>query len=449
VQLPGVKWTKLLQVSGRVQNASNKANYTADLTSFQSNTNKPVYVRFQNAYSNEGWGISVGQVTVMADGHVIASFQPGTYDEKAFLFDADSSSLASAWRFADGTSYFVYAFHPPAGTKSLTLQVMMSNQYLVTATNTTPSQQVANPEFRDYIVATQSLVFWLDPTVAEETYFFTQILQQVAPNALYLGWFPNGNETQGVTLCSQYGVAVGATDFFNNATVFGGARAPISPAQQPAVVPQLQNKIYVTLTMSEGDNIQYDQHRMRQIWDDPNRGQVPINWSIDPLLLDAAPAMLAYHQRTQTENDFLVAGPSGAGYTYPGDWPADALGGFTARTGTYMKATGLNVIYALNRNNNKDLALTPQVAAAYVRDVNPAGILYNWESTSQLGNPAALPVFTQIAIGSISEGQTALGSALQARTGRSLYSLRSACLPGIFSQLTSICWSDPSVRNWQ
>ncbi len=419
VQVPGVQWETLLQVTGHVHDASNKGTYTADLSSLLAGGSGTVYVRYQDAFSNDGWGPSVQQVTVLADGNAIASFQPGTDAETPFLYDPDSSQLASAWRFADGTNYFIYAFTPPAGTKTLTLQTLMWNQYLVTATNTAPEAQVANPEFRDYIVATGALVFWLDPLVPAEATLFGQILGKVAPDALYLGWFPHGNETPGVTLCAQYGVAVAATDDFNNGTVFGGVRARVASMQPSATTPQIANKIYVTLTMSEGDNVQYDQHRMRMIWDDPNRGQAPINWSVSPLLLDAGPSMLSYYQRTQTDNDLLVAGPSGAGYTYPGEWPPADLSRYTERTGRYMRRTGMNIIYALNRDNNTDLPLTQNVAAAYVRDVNPLGILYNWEATSQLSVVDGLPVFTQIGISSVSDGQTALTNALNGWDGKS------------------------------
>ncbi len=418
VQVPGVQWTTLLQVTGHVHDASNKGTYTADFSNLLAGGSGTVYVRYQDAYTNEGWGPSVQQVTVLADGNAIASFQPGSDGEKPFLYDPDSSQLASAWRFADGTNYFIYAFTPPAGTKTLTLQTLMWNQYLVTATNTAPEAQVANPEFRDYIVGTRALVFWLDPLVPAEAALFGQILGKLAPDTPYLGWFPNGNEMPGVTLCAQHGVVVGATDDFNNGTVFGGVRARVTSMQPPTTVPQLANRIYVTLTMSEGDNVQYDQHRMRMIWDDPNRGRVPINWSISPLLLDAGRSMLSYYQRTQTENDLLVAGPSGAGYTYPGEWPAADLSRYTERTGHYMRRAGMNIIYALNRNDSTDLPLAPAIAAAYIRDVNPLGILYNWESTSQFSVVNGLPVFTQIGISSVSDGQTALMNALNSWDGK-------------------------------
>jgi hypothetical protein len=350
-QVPNVPWTTLLKVTQPVTDASNTATYTSDLSSFLSGPS--VYVRYQDAYSNTGWGPSVSQVTVTADGNVFASFQPGTSAELPFLFDPDSSQLASGgWRFADGTNYFIYKFTPPAGTKALTLSTLMWNQYFVTATNTTPSYQVANPLFRDYIVATKAPVFWLDPNVADEAALFAQILQTMEPDTPYLGWFPSGDEMTGVTLCAQNAAVVVAADYFYNASVLSGVRAPIKSFQPPAPVPQLGNKIYLSLTMVEGDNIQYDQHRLRQIWDDPTRGQVPLGWSISVLLLDIAPAMLSYFQQTQTANDLLVAGPSGAGYTYPVMWPASALQIHAAQWGLHAAHGHENVVRLQSRQQH-------------------------------------------------------------------------------------------------
>lgn len=415
---PGVNWVTLLDQTTHVHDASNEATYTADLSSLLGA--QAVYVRFQDSFQNDGWGPSVQQVTVLADGNTIASFQPGTAAEQPFLYEADSSSLASGgWRFADGTTYFIYRFVPPAGTKVLTLQVLMWNQYLVTATNTPPLVYIPFPNLRDYIVGTQALVFWLDPELPAEAALFAQILQKVQPDTPYLGWFVGGHEDPGVELCSQYGVVVGAADFLDNATVLGGVRAPIRPFQPWVPQPQLQNKVYVTLTMSEGDNLQYDEHRMRTIWDDPNRGKTPLNWSISPLLLDAAPIMLNYYQSTQTPNDFLVAGPSGAGYTYPCDWPAADLPSYARRTGEYMQRTGMNVIYTLNRQDGNNIDFTAAIAQDYVNEVRPLGLLGNWVSTSYLTTPAGLPVITQVGISTVADGQAALAAATQNWNGSS------------------------------
>jgi hypothetical protein len=58
-----------------------------------------------------------------------------------------------------------------------------------------------------------------------------------------------------------------------------------------------------------------------------------LNWSINMLLLDIAPSFLNYDQSTRTKYDLLLAGASGAGYTYPAEWPSAAFEVFTRRSG--------------------------------------------------------------------------------------------------------------------
>jgi GxGYxYP putative glycoside hydrolase C-terminal domain/GxGYxYP_N second domain/GxGYxYP third domain/GxGYxYP_N 1st domain len=436
---PGVQWTTLLKQATQVHNNSNKAVYTIDLSSFLSGGT--VYVRFQDSFSNQGWGPSVQQVTVLADGNTIASFQPGTAAEQPFLYESDSSAVASGgWRFADATSYFIYRFTPPSGTTRLTMQVLMWNQYLVTATNQTPLVYSPNPRLRDYIVATGAFVFWLDPEVpSAEADLFTEILQKVAPDTPYLGWFVAGREAPGVTLLSQNSSYVAAADLLDNATVQGAIKAPVLPVQPAAVVPNLQNKIYVTLTISEGDNLQYCEHRLRQIWDDPNRGTVPLNWSLSPLLLDAAPGMVEYYQSTQSVNDFMVAGPSGAGYCYPSAWPAAEFPTFTERTGDYMQRLGMNVIFVLNHPIGGFQNLTDAAAADYAAGVNGLlGVLGDWTATSQLTTPSGVPVITEVSINNVAQGLTALNSAATKWNGTS----------PVFVALSAIAWNmTPTMVN--
>ena len=314
--VPGVVWTTLGQVDQHVHDASNKNTYTFDLTAELGGD--AVYLRFQNAYSDDGWGPSVQQVTLIADGRTIASFARPRRQNSPILFDADGSSVADGgWRFADGSSYWTYKFSPPPGTAALSVQVLMWNQYLVTATGKAPTEVVAFPHLRDYIVANRAMVFWLEPSVGDQADLMNEIFAKVEPTTPYLGWFPGGvagGEWGGVGYASQHGIEVLAADFFNNANgAVRDARPNHAAAPAHSEGRTLENKVYVTLTVMEGDNVQYDQHRMRQIWDHPDRGNVATNWTIDPLLADLAPAMFSYYKRTATENDLLIAGPSGGG----------------------------------------------------------------------------------------------------------------------------------------
>ena len=418
VTVPNVQWTTLLQETRTIHDGSNKALYTADLTPFLGG--EAVYVRYQDANQNDGWGPSVSLVTIIADGNVIASFQPASAAEQPYLFDPDGSQTTSGWRFADHTSYFIYKFVPPAGTKQLTLQTEMWNQFLVTATNTAPSIQVANPNFRDYIVAVNAPVFWLDPEDTDESALFTEALKLMQPDAPYLGWFPQGHEMTGVTLCGQNSSPVVAADFFYNGSALSGVYANVFSRKSCPPVPKIANKIYLTLTMVEGDNIQYNQHRMRQIWDDPNRGQTPINWSVSVLLADIAPSMLHYFQQTQTENDLLVAGPSGAGYTYPDVWPAATLPGFIQRSGQYMQRTGMNVLFAYNRNGSTDVPFSASIIDLYKQYVpGLLGIVYNFESSSQISMMDGVPVATLLGMNDLSSSQSELANIASSWNGTS------------------------------
>jgi hypothetical protein len=116
------------------------------------------------------------------------------------------------------------------------------------------------------------------------------------------------SEGNGLKWIAQYGIPVPASDWFDNASLFSGVARPISiPPIPPA--PPLQNKIYVSFTLSDGDNVQYMQHQMYVLWRNPARGSVPIGWTAQPLSADLDPAMLDYYWSTATTNDCLLAGP--------------------------------------------------------------------------------------------------------------------------------------------
>ena len=274
---------------------------------------------------------------------------------------------------------------------------------------------------RDYAVANQAMVFWLDSNVAGERALFERILGDVAPYTPYLGWFAQdvAGEFSGTQLCSEHSVYVLAADWFSNMTVWSGTRASTSAPPAPPT-PALENKIYVTFTMSEGDNLQYNQRRMRLMWGDPGRGSVPINWTTSPLLVDAAPAMLHYYQSTATSNDLFMAGPSGAGYINPTPWPDPTFPTFTSQTATYMKAAGLNTVYVLNRVDGVDVPLSTSEAQGYINDVKPKGIMIHWANyteTTVLNGTTPQSVIR--GTGNVDEVRTAIADASAKWKGKS------------------------------
>jgi hypothetical protein len=113
--------------------------------------------------------------------------------------------------------------------------------------------------------------------------------------------------------------------------------------------PKLQNKIYVAFILGDGDNLQYVEHLMRKLWNNPDRGSVPMGWTLSPAMVDAMPGALNFYHQSSTQNDNLISGPSGYGYTYPNEWPdQNLLNQFVAKTEDYNRRAGFKVITIWN-----------------------------------------------------------------------------------------------------
>ncbi|WP_327179622.1 GxGYxYP family putative glycoside hydrolase [Streptomyces sp. NBC_01335] len=396
VQTPQVSWREIARERERIRDSSNRQVRAFDVSAELSGGDG-VYLRFQDSFGDDGWGASVGSVVVKADGQVIASFAPGTAAEAPFLFDGSGSSIGGdANRFSDGGGYFIYHFTPPSGTRQLLVEADVWNQYLVSATATSPTRVEPFPYFRDYAVASRAMVVWLPPS-GETGALLDEVFSRVEPTTPYAGWFSNdvAGEWGGVDRASQHGIEVVPADFFMNGTVHAGVSAKISDRVRTRPKAELGNRVYLTLTFGEGDNIQYCQRHMRTIWEDPARGSVPLNWTVSPLLADIGPALLAYYQNSATANDLLISGPSGAGYTYPGSWPAGALDAYTELTGRFLRRTGMDLVYAYNQRSTTGDGWMPfdeRIADSYRRNTPLRGVVQSWETGDLRTRPAGLPV---------------------------------------------------------
>ncbi|WP_298731678.1 GxGYxYP domain-containing protein [uncultured Chitinophaga sp.] len=199
---------------------------------------------------------------------------------------------------------------------------------------------------REYATALGAAVIWLDPENAAESQLLNSFLSSMPPGSNYMGWWPD--EAPGVQRGSTYGITTIASDWATNLTVHSGMPRTVNVKPIPPK-PALQNKIYVAFILSDGDNLQYVEHLMRKLWNNADRGSVPIGWTVSPAMLDAMPGALNFYHQTSTNNDNLISGPSGYGYTYPNNWPnQNLLNQFVAKTQDYNQRAGLRVITIWN-----------------------------------------------------------------------------------------------------
>ena len=82
--------------------------------------------------------------------------------------------------------------------------------------------------------------------------------------------------------------------------------------------PSLDKKeLYLTFTLSDGDQLMMMHTGELGNWYSSARGKVAFNWEVQPLLSEIAPALLERYLGQASEEDCIIAGPSGAGYVIP------------------------------------------------------------------------------------------------------------------------------------
>ena len=199
---------------------------------------------------------------------------------------------------------------------------------------------------RDFSVAVKAAVLWLDPKIPEEREVLKLFFDDTKPlECFYTGWWPD--EGAGIAFASAYGVTTIPSDFYLNYTVYSGMPQALSLPAIPAKPPLENGKIYVSLNFSDGDNIQYDQGAMKipRLWGSDQRGEVPIGWTFSPVMLDAGPQIMNWYYSTATENDVLICGPSGVGYSTAAQWPGrDFAQSYGAMTNGYFERCGMNIV---------------------------------------------------------------------------------------------------------
>ncbi len=105
-----------------------------------------------------------------------------------------------------------------------------------------------------------------------------------------------------------------AANFSFHAQLPASAARYTPQTSAPALDP---DGVYLTFTLSDGDQLMMMSTGELGNWYHPRRGSIPFNWETQPLLVEIAPALLEKYISTATGNDCLIAGPSGAGYIVP------------------------------------------------------------------------------------------------------------------------------------
>lgn len=186
--------------------------------------------------------------------------------------------------------------------------------------------------YRDYLIQFKIPTFWL-PGPGDSDYdavyesFIIDLFEETPDNIPVLGFWPDDvsgyEEYHGVKLAGKYAKFTVVNTWVGNYSfhsAFGTDNAYEQTEVRTKTFRQYDpNKKYVALIMIEsGDSPAYMQYGlMDRQWNDPYRGQVPLNYSINPSMRMLLPVLTRHMYETATANDFFFCSISGAGYCYP------------------------------------------------------------------------------------------------------------------------------------
>ncbi len=108
-------------------------------------------------------------------------------------------------------------------------------------------------------------------------------------------------------------------------------------------------KHYCAFVFSDGDNVQWIQNGYSEYFQKLSlEKQFPITWSFSPFMQEFSPLTANMVYSSATENDYFIAGVSGAGYMHPTEYSLDALAEFTDLTSSMMEKNDLNYVSILD-----------------------------------------------------------------------------------------------------
>ncbi|HEX4211757.1 MAG TPA: hypothetical protein VIA06_00345 [Candidatus Dormibacteraeota bacterium] len=190
-------------------------------------------------------------------------------------------------------------------------------------------------DIRDYAIATGAFMFYLTSTDAAEEPVMNTIIQHTPVDTPIMGYIPN--EGSDVSDLSSLGHFLNASDFLTNDSFWASLPSPpfLREHTEPAPIAAQPDTVYVAFVVSDGDNAQYMQHQMTEVWQQANLGAVPEGWTVAPGTVDFDPAMLEYFNGRLPRDSELIAGPSGIGYAT--QTPSSSLTQFGQLSGQIMR----------------------------------------------------------------------------------------------------------------
>jgi len=205
---------------------------------------------------------------------------------------------------------------------------------------------------RDYLIQHRIFTFYLK-AVPGQVDLLLDVLRAAPDNIPVLGYMASSGmeESLGELALSPHNKFLIPSDTTNNISVHSGIQVAPEVFSSRNIPPreftpeQIRQSVFAAFALSDGDNYNIPVQKMHHCWDDPQRGSLPIGWSIPLTFPTLAPGVAAYYWETATDNDYFV-GAIGVGYAFPSFYEDSET--FIELTSRYLDYLGLHNIWILD-----------------------------------------------------------------------------------------------------
>ncbi|MDE7406124.1 MAG: hypothetical protein K2M89_04565 [Clostridiales bacterium] len=198
---------------------------------------------------------------------------------------------------------------------------------------------------RDFGIKNGWACIYTDESEADRA-FRRYVLGALDKNVPVYGW--NDDEIAFIKDVSDFGDYAIPTDWSCNHSYFAAGGAIKQRRNRSAIA---QNKHYVALVVSDGDNVQWLERDFATTGTFGQRcrstANYKLNWTFAPSLVSLCPAA-AERIYAGAKNDYFISGVSGIGYANCLSYPRDMLAEFTAQTAEAMARSDLDVVCLLD-----------------------------------------------------------------------------------------------------
>ncbi len=203
-------------------------------------------------------------------------------------------------------------------------------------------ERIANP-ITDYAVASKGFAFWLD--FKKERWMVDKIFRAggYGVGTSLMGYANTGDD--GNVVANPHGIGYVVNELYPNGSFWSSFPSKTYTQRPGKAVPVEPGKIYASIMWSDGDNFDYDQNALWKYWHDPARGKIPVATTLAPALQELNTPLLDWYYSKMTDNDELVAGPTGVQFIYIRDFNRELFPAWLKLNRAWCADAGFRSVY--------------------------------------------------------------------------------------------------------